>query len=102
MFIAMNRFTVKLEYADAFVAMWKSRDSYLDGVDGFRGFELLRGEEGDNVVLFATHTVWVDERAFRKWVKSDAFKKAHQGPRPNPAMFAEPNNLELFESVLLE
>ena len=100
MFIAMNRFTVKLEYEDAFVTLWKSRDSYLDGVDGFMSFNLLRGDEGDNVAVYATHTVWVDERAFRDWVKSDAFKKAHQGPRPDPAMFAEPNKMELFESVI--
>lgn len=100
MFIAMNRFAVKLEYEDAFVTLWRSRDSYLDGVDGFISFNLMRGEAGDNVIDFATHTVWVDEKAFREWVKSDAFKRAHQGPRPDPDMFAEPNKLELFESVL--
>jgi heme-degrading monooxygenase HmoA len=60
----------------------------------------MRGEAGDNVIDFATHTVWVDEKAFREWVQSDAFKRAHQGPRPDPDMFAEPNKLELFESVL--
>ena len=100
MFIAMNRFTVKPDYEEAFVAIWKARDSYLEGVDGFRSFNLLRGEEGDSAVIFATHTVWVNESTFRDWVKSDAFKKAHQGPRPDPAMFAEPNKMELFESVI--
>ena len=36
MFIAINRFAVKLEYEDAFVTLWKSRDSYLDGEENGR------------------------------------------------------------------
>lgn len=100
MFIAMNRFAVKLEYEEVFVTLWKSRDTFMDGVRGFNSFNLLRGPEGDGKVVFATHTVWVDEQAFREWVKSDAFKKAHQGQRPDPKMFAEPSSLELFETVI--
>lgn len=99
MFIAMNRFSVKREQEEAFVKVWKTRDSYLDGVPGFSSFHLLRGPEDEESVIFATHTMWSDEAGFQNWVKSEAFKKAHQGQRPRPEMFAAPTKLELFNSV---
>ena len=100
MFIAMNRFTVKREQEQAFVEMWQTRDSYLDGVPGFMSFYLLRGPEAEEHVTYATHTMWTEESDFHNWVKSDAFKKAHQqSQRPRPEMFAAPTKLELFNSV---
>jgi heme-degrading monooxygenase HmoA len=100
MFIAMNRFSVKRDRESEFVALWKTRDSHLDGVAGFRRFDLLRGPESEDSVVYATHTEWLDEGAFRDWVASDAFKKAHQGARPDPEMFSGPNVLEKFTSVM--
>ena len=99
MFIAMNRFTVKREQEQAFVEMWKTRDSYLDEVPGFQSFYLLRGPELEEGTIYATHTMWVDESHFHDWVKSEAFKKAHQSQRPKPEMFAAPTKLEVFNSV---
>ena len=43
MFIAMNRFRIALGREEDFVSVWKNRDSHLDGVPGFRHFNLLRG-----------------------------------------------------------
>lgn len=100
MYIAMNRFTVKREHEQAFVTMWKTRDTYLDDVDGFGGFHLLRGPETEYDVVYATHTTWRDESSFRNWVGSEQFKKAHQGRRPEPEMFAAPPRLELFDAVI--
>lgn len=100
MFIAMNRFSIKLDRESEFVAIWKTREGYLDDVTGFESFNLLRGPVTNGVVLYATHTVWVDEKAFSEWVGGDGFRKAHQGPRPDPEMFAAPSVLEKFTSVL--
>jgi heme-degrading monooxygenase HmoA len=100
MFIAMNRFSVHRDRESDFVTLWKTRESHLDGVAGFKRFSLLRGPESDGSVVYATHTEWADEGAFRDWVASDAFKKAHQGARPDPEMFAAPNVLEMFTSVI--
>ena len=99
MFIAMNRFTVKREQEQAFVEMWKTRDSFLDEVPGFKSFYLLRGPEMEESIIYATHTMWVDESDFHNWVKSEAFKKAHQSQRLRPEMFAAPTKLEMFNSV---
>ena len=67
MFIAMNRFTVKREQERAFVEMWKTRDSFLDEVPGFKSFYLLRGPEMEESIIYATHTMWVDESDFHNW-----------------------------------
>ena len=78
MFIAMNRFTVKRENAEAFEAIWLGRDSQLKGLDGFREFHMLKGPETDGHILYASHTVWASEDAFRNWTKSEAFRIAHK------------------------
>lgn len=79
MYLAMNRFRVKPENAEAFEAMWLGRDSFLREMDGFEGFHMLRGPEEDGLVLYASHTVWASEEHFRAWTRSDAFRAAHKG-----------------------
>jgi heme-degrading monooxygenase HmoA len=79
MFIAMNRFTVRPENAQAFEDLWLGRDSYLKGMDGFVEFQMLKGPAGeDGAILYASHTVWASEDAFRAWTKSEAFRAAHK------------------------
>jgi len=78
MFIAMNQFRVNPERAADFERAWRERDSYLDGVPGFLQFHLLKGGiEPDGAQLYSSHVMWADEAAFRAWVASDSFKKAH-------------------------
>lgn len=79
MFIAMNRFRVRQENTDAFEALWLGRDSHLKTMDGFVEFHMLKGAlSEDGVTLYASHTVWSSEDAFRAWTKSDAFRAAHK------------------------
>ncbi|MDD9720420.1 antibiotic biosynthesis monooxygenase [Sulfitobacter sp. PR48] len=78
MYIAMNRFTVLSENAEAFEALWLGRDSHLKEMEGFVEFHMLRGPEKDGKVLFASHTVWASEEAFRNWTRSDAFRASHK------------------------
>lgn len=78
MFIAMNRFKIKLGKEDQFEKIWKSRDSYLDNVDGFIEFNLLRSTSNEKYTLFASHSVWKSAEHFKNWTKSDAFRLAHK------------------------
>lgn len=79
MYIAMNRFIVRLENAEALEALWLGRDSHLNGMEGFVEFHMLRGPEaGDGTRLYSSHTVWPSEEAFRSWTKSEAFRAAHK------------------------
>ncbi|WP_306131572.1 antibiotic biosynthesis monooxygenase family protein [Roseivivax marinus] len=79
MYLAMNRFTVPVENAEAFEALWLNRDSHLKEMDGFVGFHMLKGPETDGRILYASHTVWQTEEHFQAWTRSDAFRAAHKG-----------------------
>ncbi|MDG2004053.1 MAG: antibiotic biosynthesis monooxygenase [Novosphingobium sp.] len=99
MFIAMNRFQVKLGQEEAFETVWKNRDSFLEDVPGFVSFHLLRGSAEEDHTLFATHTLWESRDAFVAWTKSEAFRKAHAGAGNNKPLYAGSPRLELFDTV---
>ena len=77
MFIAMNRFTVPVENAAEFEALWLSRDSKLDSLPGFVEFHMLKGPEEDGRRLYASHTVWETKPDFKAWTQSEQFRAAH-------------------------
>jgi heme-degrading monooxygenase HmoA len=80
MFIAMNRFKVRNGSEEAFEQVWKSRDSRLTEMKGFRDFHLLKGpaNEAEGYTLYASHTVWATEDDFVAWTKSQNFRDAHR------------------------
>ena len=47
MFIAMNRFKVKLGEEKYFEDIWKNRDTHLNKVPGFKKFNLIKSESND-------------------------------------------------------
>jgi len=101
MYLAMNRFRIALGQEDAFVQMWRERDSYLASVPGFIRFHLLRGATTDEYTLFASHTEWASEADFEAWTQSEAFRAAHANAgKSSRAMYMGPPHLELFESVI--
>ena len=100
MYLAMNRFQVNLAREQEFVDIWKNRQSYLDQVPGFKSFDLLRGSVENEVVLYASHSVWENEDSFIAWTKSESFRKAHANAGKTPeGIYNGPPKLELFESV---
>ncbi|HEX3983102.1 MAG TPA: antibiotic biosynthesis monooxygenase, partial [Acidisoma sp.] len=79
MFVAMNRFRVIKEEDRAFEERWIGRDSQLHTVPGFVSFNLLRGPEREDHVLYASHTIWQSRDDFEAWTRSEAFRMAHAG-----------------------
>lgn len=78
MFVAMNQFRVHPERGEEFEQAWRERESFLDEVDGFKTFHLLKGDVADDgTQLYASHTIWRDRAAFDAWRQSEAFRKAH-------------------------
>lgn len=100
MFIAMNRFRIAKGQEDAFVEAWKNRQSYLDEVPGFKEFHLLRGPEGEDYTLFASHTVWESQAVFVDWTHSEAFRKAHAQAGTTRNFYLGPPQFEGFNAVL--
>ncbi|WP_305813841.1 antibiotic biosynthesis monooxygenase family protein [Photobacterium leiognathi] len=100
MYIAMNRFKIRLGSEQEFIDIWKNRDTYLDTVPGFQSFNLLQGASNDEYTLFASHSVWDSRQAFEDWTQSEAFRKAHANARGNKGIYLGAPNFEGFESCL--
>lgn len=100
MYVAMNRFRIKPGKENEFVEIWKNRETFLDEVPGFKGFNLLQGATDDECTLFASHSVWESEEAFKNWTTSEAFRKAHANAKPAIGIYLGPPKFEGFSSVL--
>lgn len=100
MFIAMNRFRIARGREADFEKLWRERDSHLEGVPGFRRFHLLRGPSDDEATLYASHTVWEDEAAFRAWTESESFRRAHRQARAPEGTYLGHPVFEGFEAIL--
>ena len=99
MFIAMNRFRVKQGSEGAFETMWRERETFLDGVPGFVEFRLLRGPDGEDHRLYASHSVWSSRDAFEAWTQSEAFRKAHAQAGGSRDIYLGPPQFEGFEVI---
>ena len=100
MFIAMNRFRIARGREQVFEELWRTRDSQLDDVPGFREFRLLRGPEDEEATLYASHTLWDSREAFEAWTESEAFRVAHRQARAPQGTYLEHPRFEGFEVVL--
>ena len=67
---------------------------------GFVSFHLLKGTETEDQILFASHTVWESEEAFKAWTRSEAFRQAHKNAGGTKELYVGPPELEIFDSVL--
>jgi heme-degrading monooxygenase HmoA len=96
-YVVANRVFVKREYAQEFEQRFRNRSGQINQQAGFVLMEVLkpRSEETPYVVL--TH--WENEKAFRNWVGSEDFKRAHQDPMDKDA-FLEGGGLEQYEVII--
>ncbi len=97
MFVAMNRFKVLPGSEAAFEEVWRNRRSRLDEMEGFKSFHLMRGPEAHT--LYASHTVWADEAAFRAWTTSEQFRESHKGAGANKPLYVGHPEFEGFTAV---
>lgn len=100
MFIAMNRFRVRPEHAAEFERAWKERDSRLKGVPGFVEFRMLRGPDGEDHALYASHTVWASRTDFEAWTESEAFREAHRSAGGRRHMYLGGPHFEGFDVLM--
>jgi heme-degrading monooxygenase HmoA len=98
-YIAMNRFKIVKGHESDFEEIWKTRNTYLDGSPGFIEFNLLRGPEREDHVLYASHTLWESESAFEDWTNSEAFRQAHAGAGKRGHLYLGHPDFEGFETV---
>ena len=99
MFVAMNRFKVLPGSEATFEEVWRNRRSRIDEMEGFVDFHLLRGPATDSHTLYASHTVWASEAAFRAWTTSEQFRHAHKDAGQNKPLYLGHPEFEGFSSV---
>ena len=58
MYIAMNRFKIKNGNEKDFENLWRNRETFLDKVEGFKKFNLIKGEKFEDYTLYASHSTW--------------------------------------------
>ena len=63
----MNRFKIFLGREDDFEEIWRNRETHLEGVKGFRQFNLIKGSSNDGYTLYASHSVWESKNDFENW-----------------------------------
>lgn len=82
MFIATNRIRVRENAGERLEKRFKERQG-VEKQPGFLSFELWKlddvEEHAYEEYLVVTH--WESKGDFQAWTDSDAFKKAHSGPR---------------------
>ena len=99
-YIAMNRFKISLGREDDFEEIWKTRETHLEGVKGFRQFNLIKGSSNDEYTLYASHSVWESKNDFENWKKSEAFRAAHNSGGQHQGIYLGHREFEGFEVVL--
>jgi heme-degrading monooxygenase HmoA len=100
MFIAMNRFKVKLGSEAAFEKVWRERETHLEKLPGFVEFHLLKGPTHEDHTLYASHTTWQTRANFEGWTKSQAFHDAHKNAGNNAPLSLGHPQFEGFEQVI--
>lgn len=95
MFVAMNRFRVAKGREEAFLKVWRERESQLGGVPGFLRFRLLAGDG-----RFISYSEWRERGDFVAWTESESFGKAHGRARmPEGTLLGHPE-FEGYEVAL--
>lgn len=102
MFLAMNRFKVRIGAESDFEAIWRNRDSKLSEMAGFKSFNLLRGAtiEEEGYTLYASHTIWQTEDDFKAWTRSENFRAAHRNAGDHKPVYLGHPQFEGFNSIL--
>jgi len=102
MYIAMNRFRVHEGHEDVFEEVWRTRDRFLDEVEGFKHFKLLRGATEDGETEFISHSTWASRDAFVAWTRSEAFAKAHRDARTPKGTLVKHPDFSGYEVLMTE
>ena len=98
MFIAINRFKIKLGQGASLEEGFAKKGG-LEQVPGFVGFELQKRvwnmgkpEENDEYLSVSR---WESKEAFLAWTRSEAFRKAHGGPKNDAILSGHPSGYEV-------
>ena len=100
MYLAMNRFKIVLGRENDFETVWKSRETHLEDVKGFKKFNLIKGSTNKEFSLYVSHSEWDSEDAFWSWTKSESFRLAHKDAASHRDLYLGTPDYEGFEVII--
>jgi heme-degrading monooxygenase HmoA len=100
MYLAMNRFQIVVGKEDEFELVWKNRETYLEGVKGFKKFNLIKGIRDKEFSLYVSHSEWNLEEDFWNWTKSESFKLTHKNAASHKDLYIGAPHFEGFEVII--
>ena len=100
MYLAMNRFKIVLGKEDDFETLWKSRKTDLEGVKGFKKFNLIKGNTNKDFSLYISHSEWNAVDNFWNWTKSETFRLAHKDVASHRDLYLGPPDYKGFEVII--
>lgn len=96
-YVVANRVFVKQAYAGEFEQRFRDRSGQINQQPGFVRMEVLKPQSEKTPYVVLTH--WENEQAFKNWVGSEDFKRAHQNPMDKDA-FLDGGGLEQHEVII--
>jgi len=97
MYLAMSRLKVISGKETEFEKAWRDREANIDGVKGFKKFNLIKGKINKEYSLYIFHSEWNSESDFINWTKSDSFKIAHKDPTPQKNLYLGPPDFDGYQ-----
>ena len=94
MYLAMSRLKIVCGKEAKFEEAWKKRQQNIDGVKGFKGFNLIKGSRNKECTLYIFHSKWNSETDFINWTKSDSFQLAHKEPNSQSNLYLGPPDFD--------
>jgi heme-degrading monooxygenase HmoA len=80
--------------------VWKSRETHLEDVKGFKKFNLIKGATNEEFSLYVSHSDWSSEKDFWDCTKSESFRLAHKDAASHRNLYLGPPDYEGFEVII--
>ena len=94
MYLAMSRLKVICGKEVKFEQAWKNRQQNIDGVKGFKQFNLIKGSVNKEFTLYIFHSEWNSETDFFNWTESNSFQLAHKEPNSQSNLYLGPPDFD--------
>ena len=94
MYLAMSRLKVECGKEIEFEKVWRKRQKNIDGVKGFKKFNLFIGDINKGFSIYIFHSEWNSENDFINWTKSDTFRIAHKDPNSQSNLYLGPPDFD--------
>ena len=94
MYLAISRLKVIPGKEAEFETAWKKSEKNVDGVKGFKEFNLFKGGADTEFTLYIFHSEWNSETDFINWTKSDSFQEDYKNPSPQKNLYLGPPDFD--------